>query len=75
MIPFTRTKDIKLRGSQFKFLHWRIATNDFLYEIGAIRHNICTFCNVAIETLEHLFWECFLERNNCLVINFFPSII
>ena len=58
MIPYICTRDSKLGGFQFKFLHRRIATNDFLYKIGAIRHNICTFCNVAGETLEHLFWEC-----------------
>ena len=58
MIPYICTRDSKLRGFQFKLLHRRIAANDFLYKIGAIRHNICTFCNVAVETLEHLFWEC-----------------
>ena len=77
-IPFTCTKEIKLRGFQFKFLHRRIATNDYLYRIGAIRHNNCTFCNAAIETLEHLFWECsstqrFWKETTAWLFNFFPQ--
>ena len=58
MMPYICTRDSKLRGFQFKFLHRRTVTNDILYEIGAIWHNICIFCNVTVEILEYLFWEC-----------------
>ena len=79
MIPYLCTRDSKLRGFQFKFLHRRIATNDFLYKIGAIRHNICTFCNVAVETLEHLFLECsttqtFWKETTAWFLKFFPRL-
>ena len=71
MIRYICTKDSKhtCRGFQFKFLHRQITTNDFLYNNGAIRHNICTFCSVAVETLEHLLWEC-----STRFLNFFPRL-
>ena len=33
-LPFLCTTETNLRAFQFKFLHRRIATNDFLYKIG-----------------------------------------
>ena len=34
ILPFWCSKETKLREFQFKLLHRRIATNDFLYKIG-----------------------------------------
>ena len=55
---FLSTKDKKLRTFQFKFLHRRIATNDFLYKVGITSNDLCSFCNLHLETLEHIFWSC-----------------
>ena len=44
ILPFYCTKETKLRNFQFKFLHRRIATNDYLYKIGISLTDICTFC-------------------------------
>ena len=54
---FWCTKETKLREFQFKFLHRRIATNDFLYKIGIKQSDSCTFCGEATENLVHLFWS------------------
>ena len=57
-LPFWCSKETKLREFQFKPLHRRIATNDFLYKIGIKQSDSCTFCGEATENLVHLFWSC-----------------
>ena len=52
------TKSTKLTEFQFKLLHRRIPTNDFLLKIGRKENDNCTFCNNSSETLTHLFWSC-----------------
>ena len=52
------TTETKLRVFQFKFLHRRVATNDFLHKIGLKEVDSCSFCNDSTETLMHLFWYC-----------------
>ena len=57
-LPFLCTTETKLRVFQFKFLHRRVATNDFLHKIGLKEVDFCSFCNDSTETLMHLFWYC-----------------
>lgn len=57
-LPFLCTKETKLRVFQFKFLHRRIATNDFLCKIGIKQVDSCSFCGETTEALVHLFWNC-----------------
>ena len=57
-VAFLCTKETKLREFQFKLLHRRIATNDFLHKIGLKPNDSCTFCGETIESLIHLFWKC-----------------
>ena len=57
-LPFDSTKAAKLIIFQFKLLHRRLATNDFLNEIGITQNDICTFCRTEKEPLFHLFWSC-----------------
>ena len=52
------TKSTKLIEVQFKLLHRRIPTNDFLLKIGRKENDNCTFCNNSSETLIHLFRSC-----------------
>ena len=45
------------------YFHFRIinriyATNKYLFNIKIIKHNTCTFCEDAPETIVHLFWQC-----------------
>ena len=56
-LPFLCTRETKLRIFQFKFLHRRIATNDFLCKIGIKQVDSCSFCEETTETLVHLFWN------------------
>ena len=51
-------KETKLREFQFKLLHRRIATNDFLHKIGLKPNESCTFCGETTENLIHFFWKC-----------------
>ena len=57
-LPFLCTRETKLRVFQFKFLHRRIATNDFLCKIDIKQVDSCSFCEETTETLVHLFWNC-----------------
>lgn len=58
ILPFFCTKETKLQSFQFKLLHRRIASNDFLCKIGISLTDKCTFCEQNTETLVHLFWDC-----------------
>ena len=57
-LPFHSTKATKLIIFQFKLLHRRLATNDFLNKIGIREDDICTFRRTEKESLFHLFWSC-----------------
>ena len=48
------TKKTKLIASQFKLLHRRLATNDFLRKIGIKDKGMRTFCEAELENLTHL---------------------
>ena len=57
------TKITKLITFQYKLLHRRLATNDFLKKIGIKEGNMCTLCKIEVESLVHLFWFC--EATSC----------
>ena len=54
-LPFLYTRETKLRVFQFKFLHRRVATTDFVLKR---KTDSCSFCAGSPETLTHLFWHC-----------------
>ena len=54
-LPFLCTTETKLRVFQFKFLHRRVATTDFVLKR---KTDSCSFCAGSPETLTHLFWHC-----------------
>ena len=57
-IPMFSSRLTKLRYFQFKILHRYIGVNENLYKFGYVDSNLCTFCNVEIESIPHLFWQC-----------------
>ena len=57
-LPFLCTRESKLQIFQFKLLHRRISTNRYLFKIGLISSELCSFRESSTETLLHLFWEC-----------------
>ena len=62
VLPFYCTKETKLQTFQFKLLHRKIATNDYLHRIGISLTDKCTFCEQDTESLIHLFWGCELVQ-------------
>ena len=62
LIPFKCTLDSSLRWLQYRILHRILATNSFLFKINIIDSELCTFCGLERETLEHIFFECDLTR-------------
>ena len=55
---FNAQRAQKLITFNFKFLHRRISTNNFLKKIGLVDSENCTFCEKETEKLAHLFWTC-----------------
>ena len=55
---FQCIKSTKLVTFNFKFLHRRISTNNFLKKIGLVDSEKCTFCERETEKLAHLCWAC-----------------
>ena len=47
---------------QFKILNYVLITNSHLAKIGLIQSDICTFCNIGAETIDHLFFYCVYSR-------------
>lgn len=58
IMPFVITSDNKLREFQYKYLKRIIPSNNFLNKCKLVSSSLCDFCNMEIETLDHLFWEC-----------------
>ena len=47
---------------QFKILNDILFTNSRLAKIGLIQSDLCTFCNIDVETIDHLFFYCVYSR-------------
>ena len=62
-IPYKVTKDMKLRSLQMKIIHRTIPTNSWLFKCNLTNTNHCSFCNINIESISHLFWECHTSKN------------
>ena len=59
---FDICKDNILQNFQYHCVHRNIATNKYLLKCKYVPSSLCSFCNMAIETLDHLFWECFITQ-------------
>ena len=51
-------KETKLKWFQIRLTQRIIATNITLSEMKIENDNLCTFCRILRESIEHLFWEC-----------------
>ena len=47
---------------QFKILNNILFTNSCLAKIGLIHSDLCTFCNIGMETIDHIFFYCFYSH-------------
>ena len=58
LINISTSNDMKLRDFQYRYLNRIVPTNKFLSKCQIVRSSLCDFCNMEIETMHHLFWEC-----------------
>jgi hypothetical protein len=50
--------DRKIVNISFKLIHDVVPTKDFIAKRGMVVNRLCSFCRLADETTEHLFWHC-----------------
>ena len=58
---------------QFRILHRYIPTNKLLHKMGKIDNPRCLQCNLYIESIKHLFYECICLRPIWFLIEKFIS--
>ena len=51
-----------VKAFQYKILNSILYTNKKLFKIGYSEHDKCTFCDNESETLDHLFFNCFISN-------------
>ena len=56
------TKETLLLALQYKIIHNTIPTKKKLKDWKLSDSEICTFCNEAVDTLAHYFWECKIAK-------------
>ena len=55
--------DNNTKELQYKILMRYVNTNVLLYKMNKVSSNRCTFCMLEPETIEHLFFHCFVVKN------------
>ena len=64
IIDIHKTTNIpKYKSFQYRLLQRGIVTNVQLEKWKIVETNMCTFCSVHVETINHLFWECQIVQN------------
>ena len=58
----TETNSTKLRSLQFNILHHMLVLNEYVFQRRRRNTNLCSFCDVHVETMVHFFWECQLVQ-------------
>ena len=48
----------KLRSFQYRLLNNAVLTNKRLFKMKEVDTEYCTFCNMHVETVVHVLWEC-----------------
>ena len=69
-MPFCTVLEAKLKYFQFKFIHRILGTNRLLCLMGKVDTDLCTFCRIETESLEHLFWSCHVTSSFLLDCEF-----
>ena len=52
------TISMKLRNFMYKYLHLKLFLNPLLFTMHIKNTEMCTFCHVYVETVDHLFYHC-----------------
>ena len=63
------TKDTTLRWIQFRILHNILTTNRSVAKYNPEQSELCSFCKLHSETIEHLFWVCRHVKNFWTALN------
>ena len=63
LIPRMCTNDNTIKDLQFQILHRYIPTNYLLYKMNKVNSSVCSFCNIHIESIPHLFYECITVKH------------
>ena len=63
LLPRICTNDMILKEFQYKILHRYLAMNNLLYKMKKVDTNRCTFCNLYVETIIHIFYDCIESKN------------
>ena len=63
LLPRICTNDMILKEFQYKILHKYLATNSLLYRMKKVESNRCTFCNLYVENIKHIFYDCIESKN------------
>ena len=58
LIPRVCVKNNFLKELQYKIIHRYLPTNRLLYKMGKVDSMRCTLCELQMETINHLFYEC-----------------
>jgi hypothetical protein len=53
-----KINDVNMKWFQMRIIHRIIGTNVVLKEMGVTDNNKCSFCFIAKDTIQHIFWEC-----------------
>ena len=61
-LPFTVTIETKIREFQYKILNNIIYTNQKLFKLKMIESPLSTSCKRETESLEHLFFNCYVTK-------------
>lgn len=67
-LPAKSCNNTKLHWFQYRILHRIIATNDLLFKLNIKQDDLCSFCGLLPEKIEHLFWHC------NVVVEFWESV-
>ena len=67
-LSFQSLVDHKIIDLQYRILHRYLGTNKLLFKIGRKSSPSCERCMFQIETIEHIFYECFAVKNFWLSI-------
>ena len=62
-IVFRNTNDPKLQWLQYRINHRFLGTNYLLKKMNLVPDDNCSFCNIAVETILHLFWTCPVSKD------------
>ena len=68
LIPRTLPVDNKTQELQYNIIMRFIPTNNLLHKMGKVNSQVCSFCNMEPETIEHLFFNCIYVKNIWLYV-------